>query len=158
MQRKPLTTENALIRLESLCARSERCTFELETKLRTWGITGSEAEKIIDSLIDNRFVDNSRFARAFANDKVMFAGHGRLKIRMALISKRIERSIIDEALNEIDEEAYREKLRDILTAKARQITDVDTFEGRTKLFRFGASRGFEPALVSEMVKAMFRKR
>ena len=67
-------------------------------------------------------------------------------------------SQIDEALNEIDEEAYREKLRDILTAKARQITDVDTFEGRTKLFRFGASRGFEPALVSEMVKAMFRKR
>ncbi len=160
MERKPrqLTPENALIRLEALCARSEHCTYEMRTKLRTWGIAPDRAEKIVESLVEGRFVDDARFARSFVNDKFRFAGHGRMKIRLALAAKRIDRDIIAEALSEIDPEEYASRLREILSAKARRIDDIDTYEGRTRLFRFGVSRGFESDAVATAIREMFRKK
>lgn len=157
IQRKPITPQNALARLESLCLRSEHCEYEMWTKLRTWGVGSSDTDKIIESLKANRFVDDARFARAFVNDKYRFAGHGRMKIRLALVAKRIERPIIEEALAEIDEEIYAARLRDILLAKIRRTADADTYEGRTKIFRFGASRGFEPDLVAAAIRDIFKK-
>lgn len=129
----------------------------MRTKLRTWGVGSSDTDKIIESLKANRFVDDARFARAFVNDKYRFAGHGRMKIRLALVAKRVERPIIEEALAEIDEEIYAARLRDILLAKIRRTADADTYEGRTKIFRFGASRGFEPDLVAAAIRDIFKK-
>lgn len=146
------------MRLEALCARSERCTYELRSKLRTWGITTDAADRIIASLVKGRFADDARFARSFVNDKFRFAGYGRLKIRMALAAKRIERDIINEAIAQIDPDEYAARLREILAAKARRIDDIDSYEGRTKLFRFGASRGFESDAVAAAIREMFRKK
>lgn len=157
IQRKPITPEMAQLRLEALCAASERSTFELQTKLRTWGLTPADSERIINSLISNRFVDDARFARAFVNDKFRFSGYGRIKIRILLSAKRIDRATIDEAIQSIDPDEYLEKLRHILKVKATHIPDFNTFEGRTKLFRFGLSRGFESTLVSAEVKALSRR-
>lgn len=160
MERKnrQITPENALNRLEALCARSEHCTYEMRTKLRTWGIASDQAERIIESLIKGRFVDDARFARSFVNDKFRFAGHGRMKIRLALAAKRIDREIINEAISEIDPDEYTSRLREILSAKAKRIDDLDTYEGRTRLFRFGVSRGFESDAVATAIREMFRKK
>jgi len=158
MERKPITPENALMRLEALCARSEHCAYELRSKLRTWGIAADAADKIIASLTKDRFVDDTRFARSFVNDKFRFSGHGRMKIRMALVAKRIDRNIINDAIALIDSDEYAARLREILAAKARRIDDIDTYEGRTRLFRFGVSRGFESDAVAEAIREMFRKK
>lgn len=156
MQRKPITPENALCRLETLCARGEHCEYELRRKLITWGISDSDREKIIKSLRVNRFVDDARYARSFVNDKYRFAGHGRYKIRLALMAKRIDRDIIDNALSEIDQEIYEDKLHHILKTKLARTADSDTFEGRTKIYRFGVSRGFEPELVSRHLREIIK--
>lgn len=62
-----------LLKMMDLCARSEQSSGEIRQKLYRKGITGHEARKIIDRLIDDSFIDDSRFARAFANDKARFA-------------------------------------------------------------------------------------
>lgn len=152
MAKKPITEENALMRLEALCARSERCRHEAREKLRGWGIVGVPAEEIIKQLVKTRFIDDSRFARAFVNDKLKFSGYGRMKIRLLLVSKRVESSIISEALSEIDEDEYQEVLERIVALKGGRIEDVDTFEGRTKLYRYVMSRGFESDLAARTVK------
>lgn len=151
MQRRPLTPENALVRLESLCARAEHCTFEMATKLRGWGITGYEAEKIIDRLVDNRFVDDERFARSFVRDRYRFSGYGRRKIALGLIAKRIPRDIIDSAMEEIDEDIYFENLRRLIDRKASGL-DTSLFDDRNKLYRYGIGRGYESALVAKAIK------
>ncbi len=156
MQRKPITPENALLRLETLCARGEHCEYELRRKLVIWGISDTDRERIIKSLRTNRFVDDARFARSFVSDKYRFAGHGRYKIRLALMAKRIDRDVIDEALSEIDQEVYEDKLRHILELKLARTADSDTFEGRTKVYRFGVSRGFEPELVSRQLREIIK--
>lgn len=154
--RKQLTEENALARLEATCARSERCTYELMTRLRGWGITGPAAERIIDDLTERHFVDDERFARAFVNDRYRFGNQGRFKIRMALVAKHLPRRIIDTALNVIDPDIYRGNLERLLRSRASQTNDLDTFEGRTRLYRYGVSRGYESSLVAETLRSILK--
>lgn len=153
--RVPVTAEAATARLEALCARSEHCSFEIYEKLRRMGITGAEAQKIVDELTDARYIDDLRYARSFVRDRYRFSGHGRIKIRIALSAKRIPRNIIDEAMEEIDPEIYAESLHRVLMSKLAR-TDISTFEGRTKVFRFGLSRGYESDLVSSTLKDILR--
>jgi len=146
MNRRPIKPDAALVRLETLCARSEQCSSDLRKKLLTWGIAPSEAEKILDSLADRRFYDDERFARAFTNDKFRFSGWGRRKIRQALILKRIAKSLIDDALEAIDNEEYAATLRRIIRNRALKYPQPLCYDDKVRLARFAASRGFEPDL------------
>ena len=152
---KPVEPARALLRLEELCAKAERCKFELRQKLYRWHVSPSDSDTIINSLIHRRFLDDERFARAFVKDKVMFGRWGRRKIQLALMSKRISSDTIRNAIEEIDEDVYMDNLREILIAKARSIDEPNTYDGRTKLFRFGASRGYEPELVARTIREEF---
>lgn len=152
--RKPITPDNALRRLEDLCARSEQCSGEARKKLYNWGIQAKDTEQIISSLIERRFIDDRRYCRAFVRDKLMFSHWGKRKIKLSLIQKRIDRNIIDFELEQIDIDIYTDILKRIVLAKARTIKDADTYEGRTRLFRFAASRGFEPDLISKLIRDM----
>lgn len=151
-RKQKISEDVAVQRLESLCVRGEHCRYELEEKLRGWGFFPDESEAILESLEKRRFFDDSRFAAAFVRDKVLYNRWGRIKINMALRSKRIDSSIIDEAFDEIDEDEYRNAARTFLSAKARSIKEGNTYEGRTKLYRSGLTRGFESQIVTAIVK------
>jgi len=148
----PVPTGKALERLENLCARSEQCEYEVRQKLARWQVSADDADKIVDSLIERRFVDNERYAASFVRDKYRFSRWGRIKIAMALRQKRIDRHTIEQALDEIDEDEYTDILRHLIKAKAASIAEPDTYEGRTKLYSSGESRGFEPVLVARILR------
>ena len=151
--KRPITAEKAMERLEALCVRSEHCEDELRRKLYRWGLSGADAEHIIESLRDRRYVDDERFARAYVRDKLRFSRWGRVKIRMGLMAKRVCGATIAAALaEEIAEEEYEEILISVLKMKMRSIEDAAGYEGRTRLFRFGVSRGFEPGMVSDVIR------
>lgn len=150
--RKPLTPEAAQIRAEELCARAEHCSGEIREKLLKWGIFPSDAERIVASMIKTRFIDDARFARAYVRDKIEFSRWGKRKVALGLYQKRVARDIINEALAEFDEEKYRDALRCAIASKKRTIAEPETYEGRTKLFRFAASRGFEPDLIASVLR------
>lgn len=149
--RKPITPEQALARLEALCAASEHCTHELRMKLANWGIGATDAAAIIKSLEQRKFLSDSRFAIAYVRDKYRFGKWGRRKITLALMQKRVDRDAIDNALAEIDEEEYQEILLQIMRTRARSIKEGNSYEGRTKLFRSIASRGYETSLISKLI-------
>lgn len=151
-QKKRISEDIARQRLESLCVRGEHCRYELEEKLRRWGFFPGEREKILDAMERARFFDDARFTAAFVRDKVLYNRWGRMKIAVALGAKRIDRSLMDEAFDEIPEEEYIDAARQFLTAKARSVKEGFTYEGRTKLYRAGIARGFESAIVSSIVK------
>lgn len=134
-----------------MCARAEHCTYEMFTKLRGWGITGSSAREIVDHLADNRFIDDLRFARAFVRDRYRFTGYGRRKIVLGLIAKKIPRDIIDKALDEIDEDIYLDNLRHIVSRKASDL-DMGSFDDRNKVYRHALSRGYESSAVARAIR------
>jgi regulatory protein len=152
--RRPVSVDEAIARLEAMCARAEHCTFELREKLWQWSIPTAEAEKIIEQLKKTRYVDDARFARAFVNDKVRFARRGRLRIKQALEMKRIDTNIIDEALADIDEELYNLNLAYTIKQKAETLEDLSNYETRMKLLRFAVQRGYEPSLAAKAINAL----
>ena len=151
-RKKIVTPQDALMRLETLCAQSEQCTYDLRQKLYRWGISSTDSESIINKLIKTRFVDDSRFAVAYCRDKYRFNRWGRMKIVYGLRAKQISSHDIQEALTAIDDSEYEEILVSVVKAKASAIKDVDTYEGRTKLFRSVASRGYESSLIVKIIK------
>lgn len=147
-----MTAEKAIVRLEELCARSEQCTSDAMKKLQTWGIGSDDADRIIESLVSHKFIDDRRFCTAYVRDKFNFAKWGKRKIKSSLAMKHLDRQYIAEALEAIDEKDYIECLQNIIIHKAKSIPDADSYEGRTRLFRFAVSRGFEPDLIASILR------
>lgn len=146
MSRKPITPDNAFLRLATLCARSEQAEGDLRKKLHDWAIAPCDIDAIIHRLKQERYLDNERYARAYCRDKLRFNGWGRIKIAFMLKGKGIEQEIIDNAIAEIDEEQYLTILNDTLATKAKALGDKTPEQARAALLRFAASRGFESSL------------
>lgn len=158
LNRQPVSPLKATERLEALCMRAERCTGELREKLRGWGVDSNDADKILQHLIDTRFVDDRRFAEAFVRDKVRIAHWGRIKVRHAMYIKRIEKSIIADAMSSIDDDEYYNILLNLLHTKVKVHPHLlGDIKGRTKLYRFAISRGFESELITRAVKALLNR-
>lgn len=149
---KILTPPEALHRAAALCSSAEHCTADIREKLARWGVTEADSCTIIDRLVQERFIDEQRYAVAFVKDKFRFSGWGRIKMRYALQQKRIDGSDIDHALATLDEEQYNDRLLELLQAKSRSIRDDDPEARRAKLFRFATSRGFESTLIFNALK------
>ncbi len=152
--KKPITPENAYLRLATLCARSEQAEGDLRKKLHDWGIAESDSNNIIARLKQERYLDNERYARAYCRDKLRFNGWGRIKIAFMLRSKGIEQEYIDAALAEIDEEQYAAILDNALEAKAKTLTGREPKQFTASLLRFASSRGFEPSVIFPAIERL----
>lgn len=151
--KKILTKEEALSAMAGLCARSEQCESDIYKKLRAKGLSNSDTSEIIERLKEMRFVDNSRYASAFARDKVRFSSWGKMKIRMALVAKRIPSELIDDALESIDPEDYAEAARRSAASKISSL-DINQHDDRIRFFRYMMSRGFESDIVNREIKRL----
>ena len=149
---KPLTPDQVLDKMAKYCAYQERCVKDVSDKLRTFDIPEEEKTKILDYLLDNRFVNDERYAKAFVRGKINQSGWGMNKIRFHLMQKGIDKDLIDEALGQTDEEVYRQRLIDILKTKAKTIKADSDFEKKRKLAAYAMQKGFEGSLVWEAIK------
>jgi len=136
-------TASLFSRASAYCSGAERCQSEVADKLVQWGATDDETKRVLSRLEDEGFIDEARYARAYANDKVRFAGWGKQKIRQRLLQKRISHSAIDAALAQINQEEYLAVLHKLTEKKERELRgETDPTVHRAKLLRFLSSRGF----------------
>ncbi len=156
MKRKP-THEEMLVRMAGLCAGAEQCAADIRAKILRQGFSSSEAESMIAYLQTNKYIDDSRYARAYAADKVRFSGWGRMKVIMGLRAKGMSDTIISQALAYIPEKDYQEALGKVLLSKARSL-DLQDVKERQKLYRHAASRGFESQFIISAMREMMKKR
>lgn len=151
IRKKPADPEALLKRMATLCAKSEQCTYDISTKLYRAGLPAGKREEIIEYLTAHRYLDDARFAKAFASYKVRFSSWGKMKIRMALAAKRINSALISEALDSIDKNDYEEALRRIIRVKRKDL-DIHDREQRAKLYRQLLGRGFESSLIGNILQ------
>jgi regulatory protein len=149
--KKPITRDEALLKMADLCSRSEQCRSEVARKLQAKGLCAADIASVIEELMERGFINEKRYARSFANDKVRFSAWGRLKIRAALAVKRIPSSAVAEALEQIDAQEYADAAFRAARAKASYL-NIEEYEDRQKLYRHLLSRGFESKIAVEAVK------
>ena len=119
--------------------------------LERHGAEKPDIESIINHLLREGFIDESRYARAFVHDKVRFAKWGRVKIAQALWQKRIPQDITDAALESIDDDEYLAALRDVVKAKFHTVKGATEYERKMKTMKSVCSRGYEPPLVRKVL-------
>ncbi|MBR5105618.1 MAG: RecX family transcriptional regulator [Alistipes sp.] len=138
------TPQQALQSLMRMCARSERSSGDALRLMKRWGVADDEARKVLARLMAERFIDDRRFAEAFVRDKLNLSGWGAYKIKMSLRTKGVAREIIEEVISQmIDTTDMKERLEDIMQRKLRTLKYSSTYEAKTKLIRFAASRGYD---------------
>ncbi|MBP5457318.1 MAG: RecX family transcriptional regulator [Paludibacteraceae bacterium] len=150
--KKTLSYEEALAKSAALCSLSEKCISDIQKKLLSWGINNEESEKIIVRLLQERYIDENRFAKFFVKDKHRFAKWGKGKIIHALKEKGISSENIQEAIEQIEEEDYSEQLETLLKAKLKSIKYKNAYDAKAKLIRFGLGRGFEYDAILDAIK------
>lgn len=141
--KRAVSPESALSKLMVLCSRSEKCSGDAYKLLKRWEISESDAAAIIAQLVESRYVDDERYARAYVRDKARYSGWGAYKIRMSLKAKGLLETIIENALLELDEYEVLDKLVVTLQKKRNSIKgDISNYELKGKLFRFAVQRGY----------------
>ncbi|MBQ6911932.1 MAG: RecX family transcriptional regulator [Bacteroidales bacterium] len=140
-----------LSRLQKRCSKAEYCSSDVYRKaLKALDGDAEAAARVLAALVEEKYVDDVRYAGAFAREKAGLQGWGPIKIRFQLRSKGISEDAIAAALEEVEPGRAADKLERLLAAKARTLEGDPQF--RLKMLKFGLSRGYEYAAVEEALK------
>ena len=140
----------AKIKLGRYCAYQERSQQEVRDKLYSLGLYKDEVEEVLTELIISGFVNEERFAIAYASGKFKLKKWGRVKIHYELKRRKISAFCIDKALNEIDEEDYIDAIKHLLSTKINSYSGTP-FEVNQKAARYMINKGYESDLVWEEI-------
>jgi len=143
----------ALNRAMALCSRKEYCESAIRNKLQFWEVEPVAVDEIIEILIREKFIDDMRYALAYARDKIRINYWGKVKVRYMLSMERVKSTVIDQALGEIEDETYSEVLTVLLKRKSREMkNEPDPRIKRQKLIKFAQGRGFEIDIILRVMK------
>ncbi|MDG1146715.1 MAG: regulatory protein RecX [Crocinitomicaceae bacterium] len=146
----------AKAKLESLCAYQERCSFELEQRMRQWGVDSENQSILLAHLISNNYLSEERFAEAFVSGKINIKRWGRIKIRKHLNQKFISEYSIKKGLSSIDSVVYAKNINDLAQKKYLMLEkEEDSYAKKAKIYRFLSSKGYENDLIRDCVDPLF---
>lgn len=144
-----------LDRLQAQCSKREYCTSDVLRKaLSAFDGDREQAAKLVESLVADRFVDDLRYASAFAREKSRLSGWGPAKITYTLVGKGIPRPVVRQALGEIDQGEADRKMRSVLETKIKTL--VGDPQIKFKLLKFGLTRGYEYDKVAPVVEDLLK--
>jgi regulatory protein len=141
-----------LAKAQAYCAYQERSQQEVRDKLYEWGLWKDAVEAIIAELITGNFINEERFAKAFAGGKFRIKKWGRVKIRIELRRKGLTDYCIKKGLQQIDEEEYMSALRALIEERASKTKGRNPLKRNYAIAQHAISRGYEPDLVWKALK------
>lgn len=149
-KKQKYSIQEARRRMASFCALQDRSHFEVENKLKQWGIPFGDILEIKSYLIEHDFLNEQRFANSFARGKFRIKNWGRTKIVIELKNRFINERIIKTALKEIDENEYKACL-ERLVLKKKTLLKASTFDLKTKqkITNYLLQKGFEYEYINE---------
>lgn len=148
------TPEQALTALMRLAARSEKSSGDALRLMQNWGVDPSARQGVLQRLINDKFIDDRRYAEAFVRDKMRFSGWGVFKLRAALRNKGISTDIVEDVLRMLDSNNMTDRLRERLERKMRTTKYTTRYDLKTKLMRYGASLGYDFESVGDVVDTL----
>lgn len=148
---KILTYLAAKGKIESYCAYQERSQQEVRDKLYSWGLHSNEVENLIVELITENFLNEERFALAYASGKHRIKKWGKYKIKQGLKQRAISDPLIRIALNSLDPDEYLGNLQEVLEKKATSLRQPDRIKAYYQLVNYGLNKGYEKNLIIDIL-------
>ncbi|MBK9938584.1 MAG: RecX family transcriptional regulator [Chitinophagaceae bacterium] len=152
MYKKYLTNEQALQKLKHYCAYQERCHSEVREKLYSLGVWTKEHDEIIASLIEENYLNEERFAVAYAGGHFRIKQWGRIKIKYELKQKQVSEYSIKKALKQIEDEEYGKVLEKLAREKYAALKKEQFLVRKKKTADYLVSKGYEADLVNTILK------
>jgi len=155
MKTKIYTGKQALEKCMQLCAKQERCHSEIRNKLFKWGIYKDDAEAIIAKLIEEGFLNETRFAKSFTRGKFRMKKWGKKKIVRELRKHNISSSCIQAGMLEIEDDDYINTLKSLIYRRLKKYISANKKEKLKHIrstYRYLVQKGYETTLVSEYLK------
>jgi len=151
---KALTPQQAKEKIRRYCAYQERSHLEVRNKLYAYGLHRGDVDEIITGLITEGFLNEERYAKAFAGGKFRMKKWGRIRITHALEEKGVSRNCILIGLGEIDEDQYVQTLRELLKEKSGSLEEGNAYAFRDRLSKYAIQKGYEPEIVWREIMAL----
>jgi regulatory protein len=149
------STQEALNKIFRYCAYQERSHQEVKNKLFEYGLQVNQVDEILSYLITEGFLNEERYAKAFAGGKFRMMKWGKLKIQRELESAGVSPRNIARGLAEIDNRDYSKTIINLLKKKSSQVTDKNIYVKKNKVARFVIGKGYESDMVWEAVNDFF---
>lgn len=149
--------KQAKVKAANFCVYQERTQQEVRDKLYAVGLYSDEVEQTLAELISENFVNEERFAMAFANGRFKLKHWGKTKIGFELKKRKISRYCIDKALRSISDTDYTNSIRNLVEKKFKGC-ETDSLIVRQKIANFLISKGFEPDLVWNQIESLLGQR
>ena len=149
---KKYSPSEAFVKISNYCAYQERSHKEVRNKLYGYGLHQADVEKLLTRLITDGFLNEERYAKAFAGGKFRMQKWGRNKIINELEAQGVTSRCIRMGLKEIDDADYLKTLRALLKKKFSQTEETNPFKKRDKTARFVIAKGYEPELTWAILK------
>lgn len=151
MQNLSIPSEKeALNKAAALCSRKECCESEVREKLTLWKQPSEVQDRIIGKLLAEGYIDEVRFCKAYAMDKLRYNHWGRIKINQMLRHLQVDDQAREAALEALTDEEYMDILRRVAQSKLPSIKARTAYERQGKLTRFLLSRGFEMGFIRKV--------
>jgi regulatory protein len=150
--KKYITKEQALQKLKHYCAYQERCHSEVKDKLYSLGVWKRDHDEIIASLIEENYLNEVRFAIAYAGGKLRVKQWGRVKIRYELKQKQVSEYCIKKALKQINEAEYLQLLNKLAKEKYAALKNDQYIIRKKKTINYLVAKGFESEYILAVIK------
>ena len=139
----------ALKKILHYCDYQDRCKKEIFTKLDSFELSESDKNFIVEFLQDEGYINDERYCRSYVKSKLNLKKWGVNKIKLSLLTKGVDREIIDYVISEIDQDSYKEELVNLL--KNKKINESDPYKRKAKLVRYAVGKGYSYSLVMEVL-------
>ena len=147
--KKSITISEAKKNIEHYCAYQERCHKEVVNKLKDLGIIQNAIDVIVTDLIQNNYLNETRFAQSFARGKFKIKKWGKVKIHRELNKRKISEYNIKMGMKEISESDYEETFNKLLDKKVLELSHLSESEQKRKIFNYLSYRGWEVEKIFE---------
>ncbi|MRG46831.1 RecX family transcriptional regulator [Chitinophaga sp. SYP-B3965] len=149
--------EADILKLRYYCAYQERCHMEVREKCWELGLRGEDIENAIAHLVENGFLNEERFAKAYAGGKFRMQQWGRKKISMMLKQKQVSEYCIRKGLAEINADDYMQTLEQLASRKYASLKSEQYLKRQYKTLQFLLQRGFEQDLARAAIEQIAKK-
>lgn len=145
---KTYTVEEATKRMERYCAYQERCHKEVHQKLYEMRMIPEAVDMIMNHLLQHNFLNETRFAQAFARGRFRVKKWGKTRIVKELKFRDISRFNIQIALKEIPDSEYYKTFEELAEKRLQQLnSEKDLQKKRKKFSDYMFYRGWDSELV-----------